>query len=229
MPAGSATFSDRVVVGDPDAMDLERTLDGAPLDAVVVVQLLEHVRNPVRMLTTLGRHLSAEGCLVAAVPNIMHGSIRLGFLTGDCPAGLLTSDGASPSHWYDRAAMQRTCDRAGFVITRLERQTETFEPDRAVLDGTPLPTEIVASVMRDADAMTLRSSSLRTRSATGRFSRGARAGSGSRQAPATDTEAQRAEGQPGGELKRVVDGAVWKLDRIASDLQSVRRHGLQPS
>jgi SAM-dependent methyltransferase len=238
VPAGSATFSDRVVVGDPDAMDLERTLDGAPFDAVVVVQLLEHVRNPVRMLTTLGRHLSPEGCLVAAVPNIMHGSIRLGFLTGDCPAGLLTSDGASPSHWYDRAAMQRTFDRAGFVITRLERQTETFEADRAALDGTPLPTEIVAGVMRDADAMTATFVVVaHPFPLTGRVLLEMRvrelAQAHDRLLQQTQELAQRAEGFDAryGELKQVVDGAAWKLDRIASDLQSVAAgdRALQPS
>ena len=65
--------------------DLERRLDGAPFEAIVIVQLIEHVRHPVKMLTTLGKHLSAQGRLIAAVPNIMHGSVRLGFLTGHSP------------------------------------------------------------------------------------------------------------------------------------------------
>ena len=72
-PAGSATFSDRVIVGDPDALNLNATLDGAQFDAIVAVRLLEHVRNPVGMLTALGKHLSADGGIVAAVPNVMHG------------------------------------------------------------------------------------------------------------------------------------------------------------
>ena len=42
-PAGSATFSDRVIVGDPDTLNLNATLDGAQFDAIVVVRLLEHV------------------------------------------------------------------------------------------------------------------------------------------------------------------------------------------
>src|SRR5688572_3075435 len=102
-PAGSATFSDRVVVGDPDTLNLDATLDGPLFDAIVAVRLLEHVRNPVAILTALGRHLSADGRVVAAVPNVMHGRIRLGFLAGRSPAVLLTPDATSPSHWYDEA------------------------------------------------------------------------------------------------------------------------------
>jgi hypothetical protein len=154
MPAGSATFSDRVVVGDPDAMDLDRTLGGAEFDSIAVVQLLEHVRNPVSMLTTLSKHLSTDGSLVAAVPNIMHGRIRMGFLAGRSPAGVLASDATAPLHWYDCASVQRTFERAGLVITGLERHTETFDSHGAAFNGTPLPAEIIAELMRDADAMT---------------------------------------------------------------------------
>ena len=135
-PAGSVTFSDRVIVGDPETLDLAAALDGVQFDSIVVVQLLEHVRHPVRMLTTLRKHLTADGAVVAAVPNIMHGRIRLGFLTGKSPAELLAPDTTSPpSHWYDAAALQRTFERAGLVITRLERLTEAFDPRRRSARG----------------------------------------------------------------------------------------------
>jgi hypothetical protein len=154
VPAGGATFPDRVVVGDPDAMDLDRTFEGVQFDAIVVVRLLEHVRNPAAMLVALGRHLSADGAVVAVVANIMHGSIRLAFLTGRSPAGLLASGASAPSHWYDRAAMERTFERAGFVMTRLERHMEPFDSHDVAIADTPVPPQIVEGLMRDADAMT---------------------------------------------------------------------------
>src|SRR5262245_30328963 len=124
-PAGSATFSDRVIVADPETLDLDTALAGEQFDSIVAVQCLEHVLNPDRMLPTLRSHLSADGAVVAAVPNIMHARIRLGFVTGRSPAELLAPDAAAPpSHWYDAAALQRTFDRARFVITRIERQAE---------------------------------------------------------------------------------------------------------
>ena len=153
-PAGSATFSDCVVVGDPDALNLDTTLDGRQFDAIVAVRLLEHVRNPVEMLTALRKHLSSDGRVIAAVPNVTHGRIRLWFLAGRSPAALLSADAVSPLHWYDGAALQRTFERAGLVITRLERHIEAFETDASLQDGTPLPPVLVEGLTRDADAMT---------------------------------------------------------------------------
>ena len=153
-PAGSATFSDRVIVGDPETLNLNAALDGAQFEAIVVVRLLEHVRDPVAMLAVLRKHLSADGGILAAVPNVMHGRIRLGFLAGRSLAGLLSPDTASPSHWYDSAALQCTFERAGFVITRIDRHLEAFDADAPPMNGTSLPPALVDDLTRDADAMT---------------------------------------------------------------------------
>jgi hypothetical protein len=141
------------IVDDPDESDLGAALDGARFDTIVAVRLLEHVRNPVGLLTALGKHLSADGGVVAAVPNIMHARIRLGFLAGRSPAGLLSPDDTSPSRWYDGAALQQTFERAGFLITRIERQLESFDP-AGPMDGPRLPPALVEELTRNADAMT---------------------------------------------------------------------------
>jgi Methyltransferase domain len=237
-PAGSATFSDRVIVGDPDVLNLNATLDGAQFDAIVAVRLLEHVRNPVGMLTALGKHLSADAGVVAAVPNVMHGKIRLGFLAGRSPASLLSPAATPPSHWYDGAALQRTFELAGFVITRIERHTEAFDADIPPLHGTPLPSALVDGLRRDADAMTRTfvvvahpvplaahvRLDMRVRELTQSHDRAAE------QMKALE---QRADGLDTrhAELKRVFDGTVSKIDRIGADVQRVaaRDSRLQPA
>jgi Methyltransferase domain len=237
-PAGSATFSHRLIVGDPDALDLDATLDGAQFDAIVAVRLLEQVRNPVGMLTALRKHLSADGGVVAAVPNIMHGRIRLGFLAGRSPADLLSPDAISPSHWYDGAALQRTFERAGFVITRVERHIEAFDADASPLDGPPLPPALVDRLTRDADAMTRTfvvvahpfplTGQVRLEMRVRELSQADdRAGE---QMKALE---QRAEGLDTryAELKREFDGTVSTIERIGADVHRVaaRDSRLQPS
>jgi SAM-dependent methyltransferase len=236
-PAGSATFSDRVIVGDPDALNLDATLDGPLFDAIVAVRLLEHVRNPVEMLAVLGRHLSADGRVVAAVPNLMHGRIRLGFLAGRSPAGLLTPDATSPSHWYDGAVLQRTFERAGFVITRTERHIESFDAD-ASLDGIPVPPALMDGLTRDVDAMTRTyvvvahpfplaghvRLELQLRELTQSYGR---------VAEQTQAVERRTEGLDSryAELKRICDDTVSRVDRIGADVQlaAARDSGLKPS
>jgi SAM-dependent methyltransferase len=227
-PAGSATFSDRVIVGDPDALNLDAALDGPLFDAIVAVRLLEYVRNPVEMLTALGRHLTADGRVVAAVPNVMHGRIRLGFLAGRSPAGLLTPDATSPSHWYDGAGVQRTFERAGFVITTIERHIEAFDADASLLDDALLSPEVVDGLTRDADAMTRTyivvahpfplAGQVRLELQIRELAQ-----SHERIAERAQAIEQRADGLDIGfaELKRVCDGAVSRVDRIGADLQLV--------
>ncbi len=227
-PAGSATFSDRIVVGDPEALDLDATLDGAQFDAIVAVRLLEYVRNPVGMLTALGQHLSADGGVVAAVPNVMHGRIRLGFLAGRSPVGLLSPDATSPLWWYDAAGLQRTFERAGFVITRLERHIEAFDADATPLGGTPLPAGLVDGLTRDADAMTRTfvvmahpfplaghvRLEMRVRELTESHDRAAEQMKALEQrAAGSDTRCA--------ELQRVIDGTVSSVDRIGADVQRI--------
>jgi SAM-dependent methyltransferase len=230
-PAGAATFSDRVIVGDPETLNLNGTFDGAQFDAVVVVRLLEHVKDPIGMLTALGKHLSADGGIVAAVPNVMHGRIRLGFLAGRSPAGLLSPDSASPSHWYDITAMQRTFERAGFVITTIDRHIEAFDADAPPLNGAPLPSALVDDLTRDADAMTRTFVVVANAfPLSGQVRLGIRvrelAQSHDRVAEQLRSLEQRAEGldRRHHELTRLFDGAVSKIDRIGADVQSVTAH-----
>jgi len=237
-PAGSATFSDRVIVGDPDALDLHATLDGAQFDAIVAVRLLEHVRNPVAMLTALGKHLTTDGGVIAAVPNVMHARIRLGFLAGRSPAGLLSSDETSPSHWYDGAALRHTFERAGFVITRIERHIEAFDLDASPLNGTRVPSALVDELARDADAMTRTYVVLAhpfPLAGHVRLEMRVRelAQSHDRSVEQVRALEQRTEALDllHAELKRVCDGAASRIDRLGADMQliSARDSRLQPS
>jgi 2-polyprenyl-3-methyl-5-hydroxy-6-metoxy-1,4-benzoquinol methylase len=235
-PAGAATFADRVIVGDPETLNLEATFNAAQFDAIVVVRLLEHVRDPVGMLTALGKHLSADGGIVAAVPNVMHGRIRLGFLAGRSPAGLLFPDTTSPSHWFDAAALKRTFEEAGFLLTTIDRHVEGFEA-ASPENGTPLPPALVDDLARDADAMTRTfvvmahpfplsgpvRLGIRVRELTQGRDRLAE------QLQAIEQRADSVERRYA-ELTRVVEGTASKVDRIGADVQSAAAHDsrLQP-
>jgi hypothetical protein len=237
-PAGSATFSDRVIVGDVEALNLDANLDGPLFDAIVAVRLLEHVRNPIDMLTALGRHLSAEGRVVAAVPNVMHGTIRLGFLAGRSPAGLLTPEATSPSHWYDAAGLHHTFERAGFVITRIERQIEAVDVDGSLLGGIPLPPALLDGLTGDPDAMT-RTYVVMAHpfplSGQVRLELQVRdlAESCDRMAEQTQAIDRRADGLDScyADLRRMLDDTSSRVTRIGADLQVVaaRDSRLKPS
>jgi len=216
------------VVADPDGSDLDAALEGAQFDVIVALRLLEYVRNPPAVLTALGKHLSAEGGVVAAVPNVMHANIRLGFLAGRSPAGLLSPDDDSPSHWYDIATLQHTFERAGFVITRIERHLEEIDADGPSLDGPRLPPALVEELTRSADAMTRTYVVLAHRfplAAQVRLELRVRDLSQSHDHSVEQLKIldERTEGLDSRyvELKRACDGTLSSLDRVAADLQLI--------
>src|SRR3989475_12610532 len=63
-------------------LDREIPLLDGPFDAIVYEDVLEHLVDPLRVLSELDRHLAPEGFVIASVPTIAHLYIRLLLLCG---------------------------------------------------------------------------------------------------------------------------------------------------
>lgn len=65
-------------------VDLDQSIPdfGEPFDVIVYGDVLEHLKDPLRVLTGLNRYLAAEGKVVVSVPNVAHIAIRLMLLFG---------------------------------------------------------------------------------------------------------------------------------------------------
>ena len=71
-----------VVVGSvEDPATIERVADGA-YDAIVLADVVEHLRHPEEALRALVPKLRSGGRIVLSVPNVAHWSVRLGLLRG---------------------------------------------------------------------------------------------------------------------------------------------------
>lgn len=70
---------ERVVVADAEA-GLPPL--GGPFDAVLYGDVLEHLREPARVLREIGADLAAGGRVIVSVPNVAHLWIRLSLLAG---------------------------------------------------------------------------------------------------------------------------------------------------
>jgi O-antigen biosynthesis protein len=143
---------ERVIVGDVELLDLERETAIARFDVVLAPDLLTRVKDPGALLRKIARLLQPCGCVVAAVPNVAHVSVRLSVLAGRSP---YDGEVTSPSHlrFYTREILTRLFDDAGFAIARLERQQETVAsagPD----PGAFVMPDLVKALREDADART---------------------------------------------------------------------------
>ena len=72
-------YCERMLVVDLDG-DLPDL--GAPFDAIVCGDVLEHLVDPLRALTALGAWLAPGGRIAISVPNVAHLAIRLSLMAG---------------------------------------------------------------------------------------------------------------------------------------------------
>lgn len=73
---------EQVIVGDVEGIDLAQEFGEAALDAVLFGDVLEHLKNPAKVLCETRRILAPDGFIVASIPNIAHASIRVMLLFG---------------------------------------------------------------------------------------------------------------------------------------------------
>jgi 2-polyprenyl-3-methyl-5-hydroxy-6-metoxy-1,4-benzoquinol methylase len=107
---------DRVIVGDVESSFV--TFAPHSLDAIVCGDVLEHLREPARVLSRARDWLRPDGVLIASIPNVRHHSIVSSLLGGNWTyetAGLLDR---THLRFFTRSSIEDLFHLAGFRIQR---------------------------------------------------------------------------------------------------------------
>jgi 2-polyprenyl-3-methyl-5-hydroxy-6-metoxy-1,4-benzoquinol methylase len=150
-------FCDKVIVGDLDQLDLAGALGcgpPAPFDVVVFGDVLEHLRDPLRVLSASRSVLAPEGYVVASIPNVAHGDVRLSLLKGVFryrPLGLLDD---THIRFFTRESIEELFDAAGFVISEVERVVVDLFGTELGVAADEFSPEIVKRVEADPESRT---------------------------------------------------------------------------
>lgn len=83
MAAPARRWCRRLVVGDVEALDLERVLDGEVYEVIVCADVLEHLRDPWSLARKLSRRLQPGGRLLLSVPNVAYLGLLVDLLRGN--------------------------------------------------------------------------------------------------------------------------------------------------
>jgi SAM-dependent methyltransferase len=147
-------FCERVVVGDLDDPALLAGLAGEAFDVVLAGDVLEHLKDPARVLEAVARLLAPSGRVVATIPNVAHGDLRLALLAGRFEYRRLGLLDETHLRFFTHATVRALFEGAGYAVHRVARI-------RAPLFGTELgvtpadvPPEAVAFVAADPEATT---------------------------------------------------------------------------
>jgi 2-polyprenyl-3-methyl-5-hydroxy-6-metoxy-1,4-benzoquinol methylase len=121
---------EEVVVADLNTLDLADQFGSQRFDVVLMLDVLEHLSDPVTVLQRVKAVLDRRGWGIISLPNVAHLSVRLSLLNGDfnyTDVGLLDR---THLRFFDRAGVDELLDRAGwgmFDLARVTRKLGTTE------------------------------------------------------------------------------------------------------
>jgi 2-polyprenyl-3-methyl-5-hydroxy-6-metoxy-1,4-benzoquinol methylase len=100
-----------------------------PFDAIVFADVLEHLRDPWRVLRAVRGWLAPDGVVLASVPNVAHWSVRLALLAGrwDYTGGYLMD--RTHLRWFTRESLHRLFVETGFQVTEMQTRWAAFPGD----------------------------------------------------------------------------------------------------
>jgi methionine biosynthesis protein MetW len=123
---------DAVIVADLDALD-DLPFERGSFDAMVFGDVLEHLRDPHRLLRTLRPWLADDGALVCSIPNVGHWSVVLPLLLQDRwpyeDAGLLDR---THVHFFTLTEAELMLRECGFTLQSAATTTLAQSPPPTV-------------------------------------------------------------------------------------------------
>jgi GT2 family glycosyltransferase len=105
---------DQVITGDVER--LNPPFPPGSFDAIICADILEHLREPGRLLRQARAWLAPGGSVVASIPNVRHHSVLCSLLQGNWtyePAGLLDR---THLRFFTRREVEKLLTRAGFAV-----------------------------------------------------------------------------------------------------------------
>ena len=145
---------DDVLVGDVTELDLVDHFGKESFDAVVFGDVLEHLADPVSVLRRVRPLLRQSGAVVASLPNVSHGSVRLSLLKGHFdyrPLGLLD---ATHLRFFTRGSVHEMLREAGLVAIDMRRTTAGVFDTEISLRRSDFDEGVVDAVEGDPESTT---------------------------------------------------------------------------
>lgn len=155
-------FCKKVIVADLDFVSLNNIFDKDILsdkfDVAVFGDILEHLRNPWKILEETRKLLKPQGYVIASIPNIAHGAIRLALLEGKFeynPLGILDN---THLRFFTRKTVEELFESSGYLIDVIERTKLPIYSNSDLIpfiDKNNFDKNITHEIEQDEDADTL--------------------------------------------------------------------------
>ncbi|MEM7716783.1 MAG: class I SAM-dependent methyltransferase, partial [Cyanobacteria bacterium P01_A01_bin.68] len=155
-------YCEEVIVADLDFVSLADILSEKisveKYDVAVFGDILEHLRNPWKILEATRNLLQPQGYVIASIPNIAHGAIRLALLQGKFeykPLGILDN---THLRFFTRKTVEQLFEDSGYFIDKIEQTKLPIYSNSDLIpaiEKNDFDKEIISDIEQDEDADTL--------------------------------------------------------------------------
>jgi len=125
----AAAYCEQIIVGDIEDASLWDQLSSS-YDAIMLGDVLEHLRDPASVMVRCHNLLSQNGRLIISVPNIAHWTIRWDLLWGKfnyTETGLLDN---THVHFFTEQSFREMIKQTGYEIEKIETSKYAYPGDR---------------------------------------------------------------------------------------------------
>ncbi|MBE9215522.1 class I SAM-dependent methyltransferase [Plectonema cf. radiosum LEGE 06105] len=155
-------YCEQVIIADLDFVSLNdilsETILEEKIDVAVFGDILEHLRNPWKILEETRNLLKPKGYVIASIPNIAHGAIRLALLQGKFeyqPLGILDN---THLRFFTRTTVEQLFEDSGYLIDVIERTKLPIYSNSDLIPGVEkiyFDKNVTQEIEQDEDADTL--------------------------------------------------------------------------
>jgi 2-polyprenyl-3-methyl-5-hydroxy-6-metoxy-1,4-benzoquinol methylase len=145
---------ERVVVADAETLDFEREFAGLEFEAVMLLDVLEHLKAPEKTLQNVRPLLADGGRLVVSIPNVTHAAVRLELLSGRFRYRELGLLDRTHLRFFDRQGVEDLLLSGGFAPEEILRVTRELDETEFDLNLDEFSPDVVAAATAGEDART---------------------------------------------------------------------------
>lgn len=145
---------ERLVIGDIETIDLAGAFGDDRFDVIVFGDVLEHLREPLAVLRRARALLADRGSVVASIPNVAHGSVRLALMAGRFDYQVLGLLDSTHLRFFTRSSIEDMFREAGMVPIDVRRTTAGFWDTPVPVRESEFPPEVVDAVLADPESTT---------------------------------------------------------------------------
>lgn len=123
-------FAKDLVVGDAENLEWFDRYKNLRFDYILFPDILEHLRNPLRVITTAKRLLKEDGSILVSVPNLAHNAVVIHLLNNDFTyneIGLLDN---THIHFFTKNSLEKMISEAGLhTVKKFATYQKTAETE----------------------------------------------------------------------------------------------------